>query len=64
MKLARIMNTEFQKVLGKLLLAEVPMKTAYKLKKIHKTIDEALKDYDTTRIESIVARSAIQFRIG
>lgn len=53
MQLSQIMNPKFQELLNKLLTAEVPMKTAFKLRKIQKNIDEALKNYDTTRIESI-----------
>jgi hypothetical protein len=53
MKLSKVLNPKFQELLGKLLVSEVPMKTAFKLKKVSKVLDDALKDYDATRMEAI-----------
>ena len=38
MKLAQITSPKFQEAFGKLVSSEVPMKTAYKLKKILKVV--------------------------
>jgi hypothetical protein len=53
MKLSKALNPKFQELLAKLLVSEVPMKTAFKLKKVSKSLDDALKDYDSTRMQSI-----------
>lgn len=53
MKLSKALNPKFQELLGKLVIAEVPMKAAFKIKKISNDIDESVKGYEIARIEII-----------
>lgn len=53
MKLARAISPKFKELMVKLINAEVPMKTALKIKKISEKIEGFLIVYETSRLETI-----------
>lgn len=53
MKLAKAVSPKFKELMGKLINAEVPMKTALKIKKISEKIEGYLTAYEVSRLETI-----------
>lgn len=49
MKLARLIDPEFQLALNKLAVADVPIRTAWKLKGVLKVVNEELAKYEEVR---------------
>jgi len=53
MKLAKAISPKFKELMIKLINAEVPMKTAVKIKKVSEFLDEKLTNYETARVDLI-----------
>jgi hypothetical protein len=53
MKLSKLLDTRFKSGLQKLIAADVPLKSAFKLKGILQTVNNALKTYDEVRLDAM-----------
>lgn len=53
MKVAKLASPKFKELMGKLINAEVPMRTALKIKAISEVLDEHLVAYENARVELI-----------
>lgn len=50
-KLAQLVNPEFQNALGQLMQKEIPVRTSFKLKNVLKRLGEEVKTYNEVRTE-------------
>ena len=53
MLLSKILDQRFKSGLTKLIAADIPLKSAFKLKSILQSVNDALKIYDEVRLEAI-----------
>jgi hypothetical protein len=53
MQLAKMLDVRFKSGLSKLIAADIPLKSAFKLKGILQAVNDALRTYDEVRLEAV-----------